>query len=60
MVKEADFPEASFNLERSVEVVREVLMRPFALLFTDFTKVTFREPDLPAIEQVALRALETV
>ena len=35
-------------------------MRPVELLFTAFTNVMLREPDLPAMEHVALRALETV
>ena len=35
-------------------------MRPFELLFTAFTNVMLREPDLPEMEHVALRALETV
>ena len=60
MVKEAVLPAANFNFERNVEVEREVLMSPFELLFTDFTSVTLLEPDLPVMEQVALRALETV
>lgn len=50
----------SFNFVRKVAVVREVLMRPFELLFTVFTNVMLREPDLPVIEHVAIRALETV
>lgn len=50
----------SFNFVRKVAEVREVLMRPFELLFTVFTNVMLREPDLPVIEHVALRALETV
>ena len=60
MVKEAVLPAANFNFERNIEVEREVLMSPFGLLFTDFTKVMLLEPDFPVMEQVALRALETV
>lgn len=60
MVNEAIFPVVNFNFDRSVELVREVLMRPVELLLTDFTSVTVLAPDFPAIEQVALRALETV
>ena len=60
MVKEAVLPAANFNFERNVEVEREVLMSPFELLFTDFTNVTSLEPDLPVMEHVARRALETV
>jgi len=60
MVNEATLPVVNFNFERTVGVVREVLMSPFELLFTDFTNVTLLEPDLPAMEHVALRALETV
>ena len=60
MVNEAIFPVVNFNFDRSVELVREVLMRPVELLLIDFTSVTVLAPDLPAIEQVALRALETV
>ena len=60
IVNEAFLVAESFNFVRKVAVVREVLMRPFELLFTVFTNVMLREPDLPVIEHVALRALETV
>lgn len=60
MVKEAVLPVANFNLERSVEVVREVLTSPVELLLIDFTSMTLLVPDLPVMEHVALRALETV
>jgi len=60
MVKEAVLPAANFNFERNIEVERGVLMSPFELLFTDFTKVMLLEPDFPVMEHVALRALETV
>jgi hypothetical protein len=60
MVNAAVLPAESFNFVRNVAEVREVLMRPVELLFTAFTNVMLREPDLPAIEHVALRALETV
>ena len=60
MVKEAVLPAVNFSFDRSVEEVSEVLMTPFEVLFTDFTKVTLLAPDLPVMEHVALRALETV
>ena len=60
MVKEAVLPALNFSFDRSVEEVSEVLMTPFEVLFTDFTKVTLLAPDLPVMEHVALRALETV
>ena len=60
MVKEAVLPALNFSFDRSVDVVSEVLMTPFEVLFTDFTKVTLLAPDLPVMEHVALRALETV
>ena len=60
MVNAAVFPAESFNFVRNVAEVREVLMRPVELLFTAFTNVMLREPDLAAMEHVALRALETV
>ena len=60
MVNAAVLPAESFNFVRNVAEVREVLMRPVELLFTAFTNVMLREPDLPAMEHVALRALETV
>ena len=60
IVNEAVFPTESFSFVRNVAEVREVLMRPVELLFTAFTNVMLREPDLPAMEHVALRALETV
>jgi hypothetical protein len=53
MVKEAVLPAANFNFERKVAIVREVLMIPVELLFTDFTRVMLLEPDLPVMEQVA-------
>jgi hypothetical protein len=60
IVNAAVLPVANFNFERSVEVVREVLMSPVELLLIDFTSVTLLAPDLPVMEHVALRALETV
>ena len=60
MVNAAVLPAESFNFVRNVAEVREVLMRPVELLFAAFTNVMLREPDLPAMEHVALRALETV
>ena len=60
MVKEAVLPAVNFSFDRSVDEVSEVLMTPFEVLFTDFTKVTLLAPDLPVMEHVALRALETV
>ena len=60
MVNAAVLPAESFNFVRNVAEVREVLMRPVELLFTAFTNVMLREPDLPAMEHLALRALETV
>ena len=60
MVKEAVLPAANFNLERSVEEVSEVLTSPVELLLIDFTSMTLSLPDLPVMEHVALRALETV
>ena len=60
MVKESVLPEANFNLERSVEVVREVLTSPVELLLIDFTSMTLLVPDLPVMEHVAFRALGTV
>lgn len=60
MVKEAVLPAVNLSFDRSVDEVSEVLIRPLVLLFTDFTKVTLVAPDLPVIEHVALRALETV
>ena len=60
IVNEAFFPAESFNFERKVALVREVLMRPVELLFTVFTNVMVFEPALPVMEHDAFRALETV
>ena len=53
MLNEAVLLVASFNFERKVAIVREVLMSPVELLFTDFTRVMLLEPDLPVMEHVA-------
>ena len=60
MVKAAVLPAVNLSFDRSIEEVSEVLMTPFELLFTGFTKVTLLAPDLPVMVHVALRALETV